>query len=102
MEIKVNIPDWAIGMPVYVIAGKELLAYTHPIIRKENGKRILEYSELKIKTDRCNGCGVCCKDCVFVRNTGCPFGEQIPLSCIVSDCSQIKECSEKFINGLDK
>jgi hypothetical protein len=96
MKIEVDIPDWADGKPIYVMAWKELLAYTQPIVKHRQGEHITKYDTLKVKTVRCDGCGECCRDCVFIRSNGCPFGEQIPLSCVVSDCSHMKDCSEEF------
>jgi len=97
MKIEIEIPEWAYGKPVYVIAGKELLAYQEAIVGHKDGHHVVSYGPLKLKTERCNGCGQCCKDCVFVRNNGCSFGEQIPLSCVVSDCSKgFDKCTEKF------
>ena len=90
-------PDWVIGKPIYVIAGAELLAYTQPNVVHEDGEHVVKYHPLKVKTKRCDGCGKCCEDCVFIRADGCPFKEQIPLGCIVSDCSWMKDdCSEEF------
>lgn len=101
MKIEVEIPDWAFGKPIYVIAGTELLAYRQPIVRHKNGKHETIYGPTKIKTYRCEGCGECCADCVFVRSDGCPFKEQIPLSCVVSDCSKYENCTERFVSGLE-
>jgi len=102
MILKVKIPGWALGKPIYVIAGKELLAYQEAVIKHEDGQHVASYSSLKVKIERCNGCGQCCKDCVFVRSDGCPFGEQIPLKCVVSDCSNnFNKCTERFLDGLD-
>lgn len=98
MKVEVEISDWALGMPVYVVAGKELLAYTEPIVRHEGGEHVVEYGRLKVKVGRCNGCGQCCAGCVFLRYDGCSFGEQTPIKCVVSDCSNgFDRCSEEFV-----
>ncbi len=95
MKIELEIPKWAYGKPIYVIAGNELLAYKQPRVRKKPYSK--GYHSLMIKVERCNGCGQCCHDCVFVRYDGCCFRDQIPLSCIVSDCSEgFDKCSERF------
>jgi hypothetical protein len=94
MKVTVEIPDWAIGKPIYVVAGRELLAYQQPIVAREDHS--ISYTPLKVKTRRCEGCGVCCQDCVFLQTHGCPFGDQIPLGCAISDCSWIEECTEEF------
>ena len=96
---EIELPEWVIGKHIYIVVDNELFAYTEAIFTKENGKRVMKYSPLKIKTARCNGCGECCKDCVFIKNTGCGFGRQIPFSCLISDCSRHKtfpNCTERF------
>ena len=98
MRLNFELPAWCDEKHIYVIAGKELIAYQEAIVKHEDGQHVVSYSPLKVKTERCNGCGQCCKDCVFVRSDGCPFGEQIPLKCAVSDCSKgFDKCSERFV-----
>ena len=85
-----NIPDWAKDKPIYVIAGKELLAYSDTRIEHvedEDGNtiHIICREPIKQKVSRCNGCGQCCNDCVFLRSSGCLFGDYIPVRCLISD-----------------
>lgn len=91
-----NLPEWADGKPIYLMANRELLAYSEAKTAHEGGEHVTKYDPVKVKTRRCEGCGVCCADCIFVQSDGCPFKEQIPFKCAVSDCSYIEECTEEF------
>lgn len=66
-EITFEIPEWAVGRHISILAGIELLGRLdfHRDKKKENGKLTIKeyYKPLKLKTDqsmRCNGCGDCC------------------------------------------
>jgi hypothetical protein len=107
MKIELEIPEWAIGKPIYVFANQELLAYSLYIIEKLPERKEY-YTPLKVKTSRCNGCGDCCKDgspfgsergepCDHLTEHGCGFGPNIPFSCARSDCSKhYPNCTERF------
>lgn len=99
MEIKLTIPDWAVGRNIYILAGKELLAYADYTVEKKDGKATEGYAPLRVKDSRCNGCGECCDGCVFLGKDGCSFGGNIPLGCVVSDCGRVNSylnCTERF------
>lgn len=123
VRIVIDIPEWAFGGNLYVISRKELLAYSH-FERKKKGVYVTEkYTPLKIKTNRCNGCGYCCENlgspfskkqheaiqkqfqentfqefgrCPLLGDKGCILGKEIPLGCVISDCSRFEPCTESF------
>ena len=100
MDITVSIPEWAKEKPIYIIAGKELIAYREVFTSHEDYEHITKPGPLMQKTERCNGCGQCCKNCVFLHSNGCGFGSQIPMSCLVSDCSKGHDkCTERFMEA---
>jgi len=119
MKLAIDIPDWAIGGNIFIIGKRELLAYT---FSTDKG-----YTPLKIKTERCNKCGECCENlgspfsrkmfegllkrlqeydfqefgrCPLLDDEkGCILGSDIPLGCVISDCSRFDPCSESFEIG---
>jgi hypothetical protein len=116
--VKIDIPGWAIGKHIYIFAGAELLADKRAETYFENGKHKSRYFPLRIKTERCNGCGDCCstvginktllKDMQIAlnknSNNGCPFNSVdgcilrawIPFACVKSVCSHYENCNEKL------
>jgi len=122
MKIEFEVPEWAIGKHIHIFAGTELLGNKEARVYHEDGKHKIMYLPLKIKQEdgRCNGCGNCCqiisdKDsfflktmqevllknldsgiCPFYSDDGCVLKSFTPFSCLRSDCSGIKGCSEKF------
>jgi len=102
MRIELELPDWVVEGPLYVLAGIELAAYRG--INKE----------WKIKTERCHSCGTCCKSfnsakpsnsfppttkgvCNYLKDNKCSFGFHRPFSCCISiGTSMYGECAEKY------
>ncbi len=78
MKLTVDIPEWAIGGHIYVIAKGQLLAYQsfqRDKIRTEEGEVIVKeyYKPLKVKPDNalCDGCkgeGLCCQVSAFAKD----------------------------------
>jgi len=106
MRIEFDVPEWAIGKHIYLFANEELIGYSKFIIEKKPQRRQY-YTPFKIKSQRCDGCGDCCKSgspfsdkegiCPFYTDKGCKLGTKIPFSCARSDCSiTFKKCSERF------
>lgn len=106
LKIEFDVPEWAIGKHIYIFANQELIGYSNHIIEKKPKKREY-YTPLKVKTQRCNGCGECCESgspfnnieevCPYLTDRGCKLGNKIPFSCARSDCSiTFKKCSERF------
>jgi len=67
VKIELEIPDWAIGRHITVLAGVELLAQMQFIYTKTTNPdgtitRIKKYMPMAVKPEdgRCNGCGDCC------------------------------------------
>lgn len=106
MKIELEVPEWVIGKHITVFANQELIAYTNFIIEKKPERKEY-YTPLKVKIQRCNGCSDCCESgspfnknegvCPHLTENGCGLGNNIPFSCVRSDCSiTFKNCSEKF------
>lgn len=102
MRIELDLPDWAEGRHIYVMAGVEEVA------RKPPGR------PWQIKTVRCDLCGGCCKKvgqnwrmgrdpetgwCARLRQAGpefyCDLGLMRPLACCVGE-PQSEFCCIRF------
>lgn len=87
-RIAVDLPDWADGRYIYVLAGIELAAY-----QRVGGP-------MMVKTGRCSMCGKCCKDCSELEPDGeklvCGLALGRPFSCCVGVGFEIDGCTEKF------
>ena len=103
MRISFGVPKWAIGKHIYIFAGSELLGEKQARVIHEGGKHVIKYLPLKIKQEdgRCNGCGVCCRDCPFISPSGCSFKNKIPFSCARSVCTHFEGCTEKFVEVVE-
>jgi len=103
MKIEIEIPDWVEGKHLYIFAGIELVAYKY---LDENWK---------VKTGRCNMCGLCCeefkkpvlkwpfvknKTCEYLKSDGekkvCGLALHRPFACCVGIKENKKDCLEKF------
>lgn len=70
MKIVLEIPEWAVRRRILILAGVEMLAEYHPLVDPNN---------LKVKVDRCNQCGDCCRS---VNLTNSPTLKSIMGQCI--------------------
>lgn len=100
MRIEVEIPDWAEGRTLHIMAGMEEIA------RKPLGR------PWKVKTGRCVQCGKCCMDVprtwpmgrsattrncqwliYYANEWRCDFLGSRPFACSISDASGQPHCS---------
>ena len=97
MKIELELPDWVDKTHIYILAGKELVAY-----------RYLE-GGWQIKKIRCDKCGKCCRTwddtqdfpqsvkgvCVYLVDNQCSLGSSKPFGCCIGLSNNI-ECLEKY------
>ena len=106
MKVILDLPDWCNEKHIYVLAGRELVAYKY-----------LDPKPWMIKSSRCNLCGKCCQTfrgiindaqidekghCRHLKPDGdmlrCGLELSVPFGCIVSigPYKKVPECTEKF------
>lgn len=123
VKIEFEVPEWAIGRHIHIMAGVELLGQME--FRREKNRingnvEIKEYYlplRLKPENGRCSGCSDCCnsggprvlieklglpyqkdRPCPMLNKDGCSLGSAIPFSCASSNCEGWSEnCTEKLI-----
>lgn len=120
--ISFELPKWAEGKNIYILAGEELIGIMEHKITHVEGEHVGCYDPLLLKTadGRCNGCGSCCESGNFFRNelivdflnrlseyvpgnpcpmlgeSGCLFGTSIPFACARSVCTSFANCTERL------
>lgn len=72
-KLVVEIPEWAEGARIVVLAGIESIAEYNPVVDPDY---------MKVKITRCARCGACCQDCEYLKKGKCTMDRNSrPLNC---------------------